>query len=304
MVAISKRRYVLLALWVIGASALGIFLIRYFSPPVSKEALALDALTRQCGSQEISSEDEKKLSAIWVVNSKDLSEAARRAIARTMQALPARILSVLRDPPTGGGANTPIKIAIDQGKWPYLCAESELASGRVATTCLKNISGIGRVLVIGRASIVSSDGRQKQLSDEELVDQTLMPAIFWLTFERLANLRDEKPILAETETSKSNIFSQIKYYIAGGYKFSPEEESFYYRQFGMAGTESPAFVNRTVALTASNLYCDSESFDRLQKRQPEAMRRFMSAMGCGLGKAWHMSEEDFSKLCPNLASSK
>lgn len=304
MVAISKRRYVLLALWVIGASALGIFLIRFFSPPVNKEVLALDALTRQCGPLEISSEDEKKLSAIWVANSRDLSEAARRAIARTLQALPARILSVLRAPPIGGNVNTPIKIAVDQGKWPYLCAESERASGREATSCLKNIAGIGRVLVIGRASLIASDGRQRQLSDEELVDQTLMPAIFWLTFERLANLRDEKPMLPETETSKSNIFSQMKHYIADGFKFSPEEENFYYRQYGMAGTATPAFVNRTVALTASNLYCDLESFDRLQKNQPEAVRRFMSSMGCGLGKPWHMSDEDFSKHCPNFASSK
>lgn len=303
MVSLSKRHYGLLALWVVGASALGVFLIRHFSPPPAKDILAPQADIRRCGPGNLGPDQEMRLAAEWVANPKDPSDEVKRAVARVLLSLPERVLTVLKSPATTGD-RSPIKIALDQGKWPFMCADSERSGGRLANTCLKAVPGIGRVLLLGRTTILSPDGRLRQLSDADFVDQTLLPVIFWLAFERLGNLRDEKPVLPETEVSKSNVFSQMKYHIVSGYKFSPEEETFYLREFGASSTATPTFVNRTLALTASNLHCHAESFARLEKTQPEAVKRFMSAMGCSLGKPWHMSEEDFSKLCPNLASSQ
>jgi hypothetical protein len=302
MTSISKRRYTLLALWVIGASALGIYLVRHFSPPLPKDTPAPEALTHQCGPKDLSAEEEQKLAAAWIANPKEVSDEAKRAVVRVVRTLPERVISALRSP-TGAVDKVSIKITLDQGKWPYVCTEEVRSSSRFAITCLKNISGVGRVLVLGRSSLVSADGRQRQLSDQELVDQSLLPALFWLSFERLGSLRDEKPVLPEPVVSKSNVMSRIKQYVVDGYKFSPEEETFYMREFGGSGTKTPAFVNRTVALTGSQIYCDAESYERLNKNQPEAVKRYMSAFGCSLGRAWYMDEGDFSGICPTLAAS-
>ena len=301
MTSISKRRYALLALWVIGASALGIYLVRHFSPPPPKDTPATEALTQQCGPKDLSAEEEQKLSAAWIANPKEVSEEAKRAVSRVVRALPERVAAVFRSP-AGSVDKVSIKITLDQGKWPYVCTEEVRSSSRFAITCLKNISGIGRVLVLGRSSLVSADGRQRQLSDQELVDQSLLPALFWLSFERLGNLHDEKPTLPDSVVSKSNVMSRIKQYVVDGYKFSPEEEAFYMREFGGSGTKTPAFVSRTVALTSSQIYCDAESYERLNKNQSEAMKRYMSAFGCSLGRAWYMDEWDFAGICPALAS--
>ena len=77
----------------------------------------------------------------------------------------------------------------------------------------------------------------------------------------------------------------------------PGEQEYYRREFGGAGTKSPAFETRSVVLLASNLYCDGDTFTRLNKQQPEAVKRFMSTFGCALGKPWHQAEADFKTYC-------
>jgi hypothetical protein len=92
--------------------------------------------------------------------------------------------------------------------------------------------------------------------------------------------------------------------VVDGYKFSDEEQNYYFDRFGAAGTETPAFITRTLTLTASQVYCSADSFQRLQKNQPEATKRFMNIYGCALGKPWYMPDSEFSSACPNIASNK
>ena len=292
----SPRGYWLLSMWVIAATAGGIFLVDYLSKPKDQEHLAPAANVRQCGVLPKSVEAEREFIKTWLVGVDKVTANGKLALVRTISALPEKVQATLKE--------RNIRFSVDAGFGPYSCTADEKSTVRASSSCLKSTPKDGEVLVVGYSQLIQPDGKPRDMADDAIIDESLMPVTFWLMFEKLLKPDDGEGFLDQSVVSKENVMDQIKRYVVGGYNFSPEEQDFYRREFGAGGVETPAFVSRTLTLTASSLYCDSESYGRLGKSQPEAVKRFMSSFGCALGKPWHLEEKEFGSLCPNLAQRK
>ncbi len=293
------KTYGLLIVWVIAATAIGIYLTNWLIKPKDQESIAPLAEIRQCGPTTITSEQEKKILAQWVIQGDRLTADAKSALARNIQALPTQGIKALEQ--------RNFKFALDRGEAPYTCLIYDKAPSnsnpapkliRSAENCLRAAGKDGTALVLGRPQLVMPDGKPRGVYDKDLIDEVTLPTVFWSLLEGLYETSD---VTSQDKPSISNISSRIKRYVLGGYKFDPDEKTYYLRTFGAGGTETPSFATRTLVLTASTLYCSQESYTQLQKHQPEAIKRFMSIYGCALGKPWHMADGEFSGICPTLA---
>lgn len=293
------KTYGLLIVWVIAATSIGIYLTNWFIKPKHQESIAPLAETRQCGPTTITSDQEKKILAQWVNQGDRLTADAKSALARNIQALPTQAIKALEQ--------RNFKFALDRGEAPYTCLIYDKAPSnsnpspkliRSAENCLRAAGKDGTALVLGRPQLIMPDGNPRGVYDKDLIDEVTLPTVFWSLLEGLYEPSD---VTSQDKPSISNISSRIKRYVVDGYKFDPDEKTYYLRTFGAAGTETPSFATRTLVLTASTLYCSQESYTQLQKHQPEATKRFMSIFGCALGKPWHMGSADFSEICPTLA---
>ena len=301
----STRTYGLLAIWVMGATAIGIYITTILSKPKIQEFIAPMAEIRQCGPTAVASDQERKLVAEWVSQEGKIPSETKNAIARTIKSLPDGVLKALQ--------NKHVKITLDRGESPYTCTVYDKSSDksrqasiplRSATNCLRTVGKDSIALVLGFSQHVAADGKPRAMTEKDVINETLLPVIFWTLFEGVYKATDAANRLEQDNPSISNISEQVKRYIVSGFKFSKEEQEFYLREFGAAGIETPAFASRTLVLTATNLYCSEESYARLSKSQSEATKRFMSIYGCALGKPWHMQDVDFSSICPNIALNK
>lgn len=286
----SPRGYWLLSMWVIAATAGGIFLVDYLSKPKDQDYLAPASNVRQCGQKPKLIEAEREFIKTWLVGVDKVTANGKIALIRTISALPEKVLATLKE--------RNIRFSVDAGFGPYTCTADEKSSNRASISCLKSTPKDGEVLVLGYSQLIQPDGKPRVMTDDAVVDESLMPVTFWLMFEKLLKPDDGESFLEQSVVSKENVMDQVKRYVVGGYNFSPEEQDFYRREFGAGGVETPAFISRTLTLTANSLYCDGESYARLGKSQPEAVKRFMSSFGCALGKPWHMEEKEFVSLCP------
>ncbi len=298
-VAPNVKTYGLLVIWVIVASAVGIYLTKIFMKPKNQEFFAPLAEVRQCGPTAITTPEENKALTQWVYHSDKLPAEAKSALVRNIKALPAGALKALEQ--------RNLKFALDRGESPYTCSVYDKPVDRSrapakllrsAENCLRTTGKGSTALVLGPPKLELPDGKLRGLSEKDLIDEVTLPTVFWALLEGLYETSD---VTSQDKPSISNITSRIKRYVVDGYKFDPDEKTYYLRTFGAAGTETPSFATRTLVLTASTLYCSQESYTQLQKYQPEATKRFMSIYGCALGKPWHMASADFSGICPSVA---
>jgi hypothetical protein len=302
----SKKTFALLFIWVLVGTAVGIYLINSLTKSKDDETPAPLAQARQCGPTDLSSSEEDKILSEWTVKVEKLPADAKKALAANIKVMPEDALMALK--------KYNLKITFDRGESPYICQTFDGSSGKStnggrprqsAENCLKITSKNSLALVIGHPRLEMPDGQRRVLSEKELVDELTTPSLFWAIFDGLYKPTDDPTKnLGPNDRSIQNISENIKRYIVGAYKFSTAEQEHYLRRFGAAGTETPAFMTRTLVLTASNLYCSKESFDRLSKSQPEATQRFMSIYGCTLGKPWHLADGEFSKFCSSVAVAK
>ncbi len=302
----SKKTFGFLFVWVIVATALGVYLVNTLTKPNNEDKPAPLAGIHQCGPRDINPEDQQKILSEWTVKIDKLSTDARKALAANIKTLPQESLLALK--------KHNLKVTLDRGDVPYNCQVFDTPSGkktsnvsptRTAQNCLKILSKNSLALIIGRPALETPDGKPRFLRDDELIDEYTTPTLFWALLEGLHKLADN-PVkkLGASDPSIQNISENVKRYIVGAYNISLDEQEHYLRRFGAAGTGTPTFITRTLVLTASNLYCSKESFERLSKSQPIATQRFMSIYGCTLGKPWHLADGEFSKFCSNLATAK
>lgn len=301
-----SKTYWLLGIWVVTATAAGLYLTKVFLKPKDQDILAPMADVRECGPKNLADNQSSKTLSQWVTQVEGLSADAQSALARNLQALP--------DGATKALEQSRFKIALSRGDAPYTCVVYDQPPNKskasamplmTAENCLRSTGKGDTTLVLGRPQLLNPDGTPRYLQDEDLVDESLLPTVFWALFEGLYQPSDLGSIKLDQEAaSATNISSTIARHVVSAYNLTPEEKQYYLKAFGAAGTETPSFLRRTLALTAAAAYCSQESFARLQNQQPEVSRRFMSIYGCTLGKPWHLADDDFSKFCPNLASTK
>jgi hypothetical protein len=296
------KTYFLVSAWVIIATALGVYLTNTLTKPRNKDFTAPMAAFRQCGPASLPSDDQRKILTDWIIKPESLSADVKDSLVRVINSLPDGAIEALK--------KKNFKVALDRGDQPNTCSVYDKPDGRTntrekalktAVNCLKTQAKNSVTLVVGPQRLIANDGNPRSVTDKNLIDETLLPTIFWTLLEGLYKPADAPGPLAPGKPSIANISEQIKRYVVDSYKFSEGEQEFYHREFGAAGLATPAFATRTLVLTASNLYCSGESYGNLSKTQPEATKRFMSIYGCALGKPWHMTSADFSGLCPTVA---
>lgn len=130
------------------------------------------------------------------------------------------------------------------------------------------------------------------------LEEGLLPASLWLTFETLWETQFIQGISKETEPLAANIFAQMTQKLAGLMTFANAEQDFYFQEFPGAGTLDPAFAVRNLVLVATNVYCNQESYDRLASQQAEALAYFQSEFFCTLGKPYYWDQKKYLGVCP------
>jgi hypothetical protein len=255
-----------------------------------EEQLAELAEIRSCGSQTSDPKTESAVLRKWFANENDLQSEGKSAFIRNMSALPSQVVKTLEA--------RGIRFALESPRSALICTPSGAPTGSgLRLSCLKSIPSFGEVMIVGADPGVGADGKPLPVNEREIIDGRTLPLVFWSLFEHIWNTAEEFDILDEKVRSRSNSFSRLKRYVSEALTIGPGEQEYYRREFGGAGTKSPAFETRAVVLLASNLYCDADTYARLSKQQPEAVKRFMSTFGCAMGKPWHLAETDFKTHC-------
>jgi hypothetical protein len=292
----NKKSYALLVLWVVAGSALGVFVYKKWNRDRDEVKLAPMSGARICGEQRVVTDQEVQQDAKrWLVNTSDMQIEVQKALLRNIKALPETVTRILDE--------VGMRFTLESGKDPYTCAPKNRVASAPGPSCVKGSIKDGYFTVISAPLLEAPDGTPAKVTAIRQLEPTILPIGFWLLFQGMGR-SETSAAFRDDEISHSSRLSTLKKYVMDAFKFSRGEEDFYYRAFGPSGVQSPAFYTRSVILTASNLYCNKESFDRLSSLQPEATSRFWTVYGCALGKPWFMPADEFTKLCPNLAFKK
>jgi len=289
----NKKSYALLAGWVVVGSALGIFVYNKWMRDGEEIKLAPMAEAHLCGEQSVVTDQEVQQAAKkWLVNTHNMPFEIQKTLLRNIEALPEAVKRTFDE--------LGMRFTLESGKDPYTCAPRNSVASAPGPSCVRGSIGDGYFTVISAPQLDAPDGTPAKVTTIRQLEPTILPIGFWLLFQGMGR-GETSAAFRDDEISHSSRLLTLKKYVMDAFKFSRGEQDFYYRTFGPSGIQSPAFYTRSIILTASNLYCNKESFDRLSRLQPEATRRFWAVYGCALGKPWFMTNDEFDKLCPNLA---
>lgn len=254
------------------------------------EQLAELADVRSCGADLKDQKAEGAQLKKWLANETELQSEGKQALLRNLSALPPQVIKTLE--------SRNIRFAWESLRSGLTCAPSGAgANVGLRFSCLKSTSNYGDVMIFGSDPGTGADGKPLPPNEREIIDGRMLPLVFWSLFEQIWNTAEERDLVADNARSRSNDFSRLKRHVSEALTIGPGEQEFYRREFGGAGTRSPAFDTRATVLMAANLYCDADTYARLQKQQPEAVKRFMSSFGCALGRPWHLGEADYNSYC-------
>lgn len=292
----NKMSYVLLTVWVVAGSAIGIFFYDNWIRDKDEVKLAPMSAARLCGDQRIMTDQETQQAAKkWLLNTTDMQIEVQKSLLRNIRAFPETV--------TKNFDEVGMRFTLESGKDPYTCAPRNSVVTVPGPSCVKATMKEGYFTVISAPLLEAPDGTPAKVTAARQLEPVVLPIGFWLLFQGMGR-NETSAAFRDDEISHGSRLFTIKKYVMDAFEFSRGEQDFYYRAFGPSGAQSPAFYTRSLILTASNLYCNKESFERLSSLQPEATRRFWAVYGCTLGKPWFMSAAEFTNLCPNLALKK
>ena len=293
----TKKFYILSSLWIIAASAAGIFIYDQMSRKDVNDHLAPLAKLRVCGDQgSVTEKNLETLAAQWLVNTAKVSQDVQRSLLQNIMALPTLARKILQQ--------NQIRFTINSGQSPFTCAASGSSIPNLELSCVKATIKNGLFIVLGQSNYISPQGEPLNMAQSDQLHTEVLPIGFWILFRGLWHADISKPVIKDDEISVGNRLLMIRKYVISAFKFSQGEQDFYHKAFSPSGRESPTFLSRTLLLTASNIYCSKSSYENLLAQQPEATKRFFWAYGCNLGKPWFMTDKDFVDLCPNTTASK
>jgi hypothetical protein len=286
----TQKLYIAVASWVIVGSAIGIYVYDWWARENRKEALAPLAASRTCGPEKVLTDKELDGEAAkWLVNQTATPRDLQKVLLRNLAALPDAAVRTL--------LHNRIRFAVETNQAPYTCASQNTAQPPGGISCVKATPRDGLFAVLSYPQSVSPDGSAINTPPAEQLEGIVLPVSFWVLFQGVWRVENPKPPM-DNEISPTNRLLTLKNYVASAYKLTSGEEDYYHKYYTASGRRSPTFLTRSLILTASNLYCSKDSYENLLSQEPDAVRRFWDVYGCVLGKPWHITEDEYKKICP------